>query len=80
MCHFSSSSSSSSPSHFLFPPDFSGTIADTDIINTPLESLRFADVPLGGFVNTAPHFGGEIPENPNFCGVNRRFQAKRAKY
>ena len=34
---------------------------------------------LGGFVDIAPHFGGEIPETPNFGGVNRRFQAKRAK-
>jgi len=38
------------------------------------------DVPFGGFVEIAPHFGGEIPENPNFGVVNRRFQAKRAKY
>ena len=40
------------------------------------------DVPFGGFVDIAPNFGGEIPppENPNFWGVNRRFQAKRAKY
>ena len=37
------------------------------------------DVPFGGFVDIAPHFGGEIP--PPICwGVNRRFQAKRAKY
>ena len=52
------SSSSSSPSHFLFPRDFSGTIADRDIINTPLEPLRPADVPFGGFVDISPHFGG----------------------
>ena len=38
------------------------------------------DVPFGGFVDIAPHFRGEIPENTNFWGVNRRFQAKRAKY
>ena len=38
------------------------------------------DVPFGGFVDIAPHFRGESPENPNFGGVNRRFQAKRAKY
>jgi len=37
-------------------------------------------VPFGGFVDTAFYFGSEIPENPNFGGVNRRFQAKRAKY
>ena len=36
------------------------------------------DVPFGGFVDIASHFGGKI--NPNFWGVNRRFQAKRAKY
>ena len=38
------------------------------------------DVPFGGFIDIASHFGGEIPQNPNFGGVNRRFQAKRAKY
>ena len=36
-----------------------------------------AGMPFGGFVDIAPHFGGEIPQNPNFWGVNRRFQAKR---
>jgi len=36
------------------------------------------DVPFRGFVNIAPHFGGEITENPNFWGVNRRFQSKLA--
>ena len=71
---------SSSLSHFLFPRDFSGTIEDTDIINTPLEPLGPADVPFGGFVDIAPHFGGEIPRKPQFWGVNRRFQAKRANY
>jgi len=38
------------------------------------------NVPFGGFVDTAPHFGVKSPENPNFVGVNRRFQAKRTKY
>ena len=33
-----------------------------------------------GFVDIAPHFRGEIPRKPQFWGVNRRFQAKRAKY
>jgi len=37
-------------------------------------------VPFGGFVDIAPNFGVKSPENPNFWGVNRRFQAKRAKY
>ena len=79
-CNSSFSSSNSSSSHFLFPRDFSGTIEDTDIINTPLEPLRLKDVLFGGFVDIASHFGGEIPPNPSFWGVNRRFQAKRAKY
>ena len=39
------------------------------------------DVPFGGFVDIAPHFGSEIPPpKKQFWGVNRRFQAKRAKY
>ena len=38
------------------------------------------DVPLGSFVDIASHFGCEIPQPPNFWGVNRRFQAKRTKY
>jgi len=65
---FFSSFSSSSPSHFLFPRDFSGTIADRDVINTPLEPLRPADVPFGGFVDAAAYFGGEIPPKPQFWG------------
>jgi len=79
MCR-SSSSFSSSLSHFLFPRDFSGTIEDTDMINTPLEPLRPAGVPFGGFVDIASNFGVKYPQNPNFWGVNRRFQAKWAKY
>jgi len=67
MCRRPTSSSSPS-SHFLFPRDFSGTIEDTDIINTPLEPLRPADVPFGGFVDIAPHFGGEIPPKTQFWG------------
>ena len=39
------------------------------------------NVPFGGFVDIAPpHFGGEISRKPQFWGVSRRFQAKRAKY
>ena len=26
------------------------------------------DVPFGGFVDIAPHFGGEIPQKPQFLG------------
>ena len=39
------------------------------------------DVPFGGFVDIAPHFGGEIPKTQFFGrGMSRRFQAKRAIY
>ena len=41
---------------------------DTDITNTPLEPLRPADVPFGGIVDIAPHFGGQIPPKPQFWG------------
>ena len=51
---------------FLFPRDLSGTITDRDIVNKPLEPLRPADVPFGGFVDIAPDFGGEIPRKPQF--------------
>jgi len=37
------------------------------------------DVPFLDFVDIAPQLGGKIPQNPNFGGVNRRFQAKRVK-
>ena len=46
--------------------DFSGTITDRDIINTPLEPLRPEDVPFVGFVDTALHLWVKSPENPNF--------------
>jgi len=36
-------------------------------------------VHFGGFADIASHFLGEISPNPNFWGVNRVFQAKRAK-
>ena len=39
------------------------------------------DVPFGGVSLTLlPILGVKFPENPNFGGLNRRFQAKRAKY
>ena len=51
------SSSSSSSSHFLFPCDFSETIADRDIINTPLEPL-LVDVPFEGYKTETKDLGG----------------------
>ena len=44
------------------------------------DAVSRKDVPFGGFVDIASHFGGEIPPKTNFWGVNRRFQAKRATY
>ena len=40
------------------------------------------DVPFGGCVDMVRHLGGQIRQktNPNFGGLNRHFQAKRAKY
>jgi len=35
--------------HTLFPRDFSGTTADTDIVNTLLEPLRPTHVPFGSY-------------------------------
>jgi len=55
MCPSSSFSYSSFSSHFLFPLIFSGTIADTDIINTPLEPR---DVPFGGYKTETKDLGG----------------------
>ena len=46
MCRFSSSSS---PSHFLFPRDFSGTTSDINITDTPPEPFRPTDVPFVGY-------------------------------
>ena len=37
------------------------------------------DVPFGGFIDSAPYFRVNSPENPIFGGVNRRFQAERAE-
>jgi len=66
--------------YIYFPRDFSGMVEDTDIINTPMEPLRPADVLLGVSLILLPILGVKYPQNPNFWGANRRFQAKRAKY
>jgi len=51
-----SATSASSSSHFSFPHDFSVTIADTDIINTPLEPLWSSDMPFGGYKTETKDF------------------------
>ena len=38
------------------------------------------DVPFGGYVDMVHYLGGQIPPKPQFWGLNRHFQAKRAKY
>ena len=43
-------------SHFLFP--HTGTIADTDIINTPPELFWSTDVPFGGYKHETKDLGG----------------------
>ena len=68
---------------YLYPFFMNSPTGQTRRIFT-LDGWNDADlrknVPFGGLVNIASHFGGEIPQKPQFLGVNRRFQAKRAKY
>jgi len=61
------SSSSSSLSHFLFLHDFSGTIADTNIINTPSELFRPTDVPFVGYKTKSKDLGGIFGRTIDFC-------------
>jgi len=64
--------SSSSLSHFLFPCDFSGTAADTNIINTPPEPFWPTDVPFVGYKTKSKDLGGVFGRKINFscrCAV-----------
>jgi len=45
-------------SRFLFPHDFSGPIADTDIINTPPEPFQPTYVPFGDYKTKTKDLGG----------------------
>ena len=63
---------------FLFPRDFSGTIEDRDIIDTPLEPVRHADVLLG-FRWYCLHFMGEIPPKPQFWWCEQAFLSQTGK-
>ena len=50
--------------HTLFPREFSGTIADTNIINTPPEPFWPTDVPFVGYKTETKHLGGVFgPQN-----------------
>ena len=37
------------------------------------------DVPFGGFVDIAPHFGGKIPRKPQFLGREEAFSSQTGK-
>ena len=52
--------------HTFYFQAISQEILQIQTINTPLEPLRPADVPFGGFADIAPHFLGEIPPKPQF--------------
>ena len=75
---FCCSAFSSSSSHFLFPRDLSGTIADTDITNTPLEPLRPTDVPFGGYKTETKDLEGILAAN-RFFGCTRAIQRMKIK-
>jgi len=59
--------SSSSLSQFLFPHDFSGTIADTNIINTPSELFWPTGVPFVGYKTESKDLGGVFGCKIDFC-------------
>ena len=44
-------------------------------IYTSYDVFLRKDVPFGGPVVTRANLSGQNPQNPNFGGVNRRFQA-----
>ena len=60
--------------------DISATIAPILKIFAPNDVFSQLQMPFGGFIVTIPYLGGKKPQNPNFGGLNRRFQAKLAKY
>ena len=62
----------------LFIPFFGNSRTSQTHVSNDADSRK--GVPFGGFIHIVLHFEGEIPQNPNFWGVSRRFQAKRAKY
>jgi len=52
-----------------------------------LDGSNYADsrkgVPIGGFLDTVPHFWGDIPQKTSFWGkggMNRRFSSQTGKY
>jgi len=59
--------------HTLFPRDFSGSIADTDIINTQTELLRPADVPFGGLQTETKDLGGIFFATKSISGCSHTY-------
>ena len=43
------------------------------MLDGPNDADSCNGVPFGGFDDISLYFEGEIPQNPNFGGVNRRF-------
>jgi len=56
---------------FFFPRDFPGTIADTDITNTPPEPFRPTDVPFGGYKTKTKVLGGKAKSAKSISGCSR---------
>jgi len=65
--------------HTFYPRDSPGITADTDILSTPLEPFQPKMCLLGLLLILHP-FRESYPPKKKLCGVNRRFQTKRAKY
>jgi len=53
--------------HTLFPHDFSGAIADTNVINTPPEPFRHTDVPFVGYKTESKDLRGVFSRKIDFC-------------
>ena len=53
----------------LFPRDLSGTAADTDIVDAPVEPLRPANVPLWGHVTETKDRDEFLPKNRSLAAV-----------
>ena len=48
-------------------------------ISTPYDVFLRKDMLSWALINIASNFGGRIPQNTTFCGVNRHFQSLCAK-
>ena len=55
-------------------------MSHVDLFYTSYDVFPHKDVLVLGSVDIPPHLGKQIPQNRNFGGWNRHFEAKRAKY